>query len=211
MQDFLPLFPLQLVAFPGQPLHLHVFEPRYKQLINECKRNGITFGIPLFHQGKLMETGTEMELIGIEKRYPNGEMDIRTKGIGKFKILQFFKTAPGKLYSGADIVRISDSDHRDPESTATLIQSIDQLFKLMDLTIEMERDPALFTSYAIASRLGMSPEDAYHLLELQDERNRQHYLQDYVNGLADKFSGLEEIKRIARLNGHFKNLDPLQF
>ena len=63
MTDFLPLFPLKLVAFPGEELNLHIFEPRYKQLIRECEQNGTTFGIPTFLDNKVLDFGTEIELI----------------------------------------------------------------------------------------------------------------------------------------------------
>ena len=62
MIDFLPLFPLKLVAFPGEQLNLHIFEPRYKQLFRECEENQITFGIPAFIDNKIMDIGTELKL-----------------------------------------------------------------------------------------------------------------------------------------------------
>ena len=84
MPSFLPLFPLQIVVFPNENLNLHIFEPRYKELINECEKEGTTFGIPAFLKQKVMEFGTELEVIKVEKRYGKGEMDIKTKGIGLF-------------------------------------------------------------------------------------------------------------------------------
>ena len=75
MIDFLPLFPLKLVAFPGERLNLHIFEPRYKQLIRECSENQITFGIPAFIDNKIVNIGTEIKLEKIENTYENGELD----------------------------------------------------------------------------------------------------------------------------------------
>ncbi len=63
---FLPLFPLSLVVYPNEKLKLHVFEPRYLQLVNECKEQQNTFGIPTYSDGKVKEFGTEMRLVGIE-------------------------------------------------------------------------------------------------------------------------------------------------
>ena len=77
--QFLPLFPLNVVAFPGEQLNLHIFEPRYKQLIAEIAQTNGTFGIPLFVNGRVAEYGTEMQLTNIEKVHPNGEIDIKTK------------------------------------------------------------------------------------------------------------------------------------
>ena len=80
----LPQFPLKIVVFPGEQLNLHIFEPRYKQLINECEAEDRTFGIPAFIEKRVMEIGTEVRLEKIVKRHLNGEMDIRTRGVGLF-------------------------------------------------------------------------------------------------------------------------------
>ncbi|NJL77077.1 MAG: hypothetical protein HC892_20750 [Saprospiraceae bacterium] len=113
MSTILPLFPLQLVAFPGEALNLHIFEPRYRQLIQECETDGITFGIPAFIDGRVQEIGTEIELIAIEKRYGDGKLDVKTKGIGIFKIEEFLSRAPSKLYPGAKVKKIEDDSHGD--------------------------------------------------------------------------------------------------
>ena len=105
MTTFLPIFPLQLVVYPREDLNLHIFEPRYKQLIKECEEEGKTFGLPAYIDGKVKEIGTELELVSIEKTYPKGEMDIKTRGVGLFKIIKRYRKAPGKLYGGADIER----------------------------------------------------------------------------------------------------------
>ena len=88
MKDFLPLFPLKLVAFPGERLNLHIFEPRYKQLFRECHENQVTFGIPAFINNKIAEFGTELKLDKIEKSYEDGSLDVRTLGIGIFKSIK---------------------------------------------------------------------------------------------------------------------------
>lgn len=208
MQDFIPLFPLQLVVFPGERLNLHIFEPRYRQLIRECKTNGITFGIPLFHNGKLMDIGTEMKLIGIEKRYASGELDIKTQGLGKFRIEKFFKEAPGKLYGGGDISRLNDSDERDIHITKILIEKIDRLFVVLDINIEYEKDLQQFNTYSIAQKIGLTTLEAYQLLILEREEDRQAYMLAHLNRIIPKFEELAELKRRAKLNGHFKNIIP---
>ena len=60
--NFLPLFPLNLIVFPHEDLNLHIFEPRYRQLINECLDEKKTFGIPAFVNNKLLGYGTEVEV-----------------------------------------------------------------------------------------------------------------------------------------------------
>ena len=109
--QFLPLFPLNVVAFPGEQLNLHIFEPRYKQLIAEIAQTNGTFGIPLFVNGRVAEYGTEMQLTNIEKVHPNGEIDIKTKGLRVFKMLNFFAKTPNKLYPSGMVEFIDDVDN----------------------------------------------------------------------------------------------------
>ena len=62
MTNFIPIFPLNLVVYPGEALNLHIFEPRYKQLINECVANKKPFGIPSVLKDKISEMGTLMRI-----------------------------------------------------------------------------------------------------------------------------------------------------
>ena len=87
MINFIPIFPLSLVVYPGEDLNLHIFEPRYKQLINECYAENKPFGIPAVMKENVKEFGTLMEIKEIVNVDENGEMDIRTKGQKVFRIL----------------------------------------------------------------------------------------------------------------------------
>ncbi len=102
MRKFLPLFPLNLVAYPDQPLNLHIFEPRYKQLVNDCWQSKSTFGVPAYINGA-MEYGSEVEIIEITKTYADGRMDIKTKVLNIFKIIDFSSVIDDKLYPGGHI------------------------------------------------------------------------------------------------------------
>ena len=101
MINFIPIFPLNIVIYPGEVLNLHIFEPRYKQLIKECLADKKPFGIPLVLQTKLEEYGTLMEITELVKEYDNGEMDIRTRGTKVFRVLEVVKDLPEKQFSGA--------------------------------------------------------------------------------------------------------------
>ena len=87
--------------YPGENLNLHIFEPQYKQLINECKETNKPFGIPVVIENKVQEFGTLLEIVEVSKEYESGEMDIKTKGIKVFRMLEQIKDIPEKLYSGA--------------------------------------------------------------------------------------------------------------
>jgi hypothetical protein len=208
MQDFLPLFPLQIVVFPGERLNLHIFEPRYKQLIRECETNGITFGIPAFINDQVMDYGTEIELLSIEKKYDSGELDIMTRGIGKFKILEFYRTAPGKLYSGADIVRVKDKGDGNIDLNEQILIQVRKLFDLLNIQKPLPGDPSFLYTYNIAHQVGFSVEQEYQFLCLPEEEERQQFMLAHLAKLLPVVEEMEEIRKKAQMNGHFRNIIP---
>ena len=80
MTNFIPIFPLSIVVYPGESLNLHIFEPRYKQLINECFTQKKLFGIPAVIESRLQDFGTLIRISEITTIHDNGEMDIKTNG-----------------------------------------------------------------------------------------------------------------------------------
>ncbi|MEP1982437.1 MAG: LON peptidase substrate-binding domain-containing protein, partial [Maribacter dokdonensis] len=82
----LPLLPLQSIFFPGETVPLHIFEDRYKQLINDCRDEAITFGIPVFINNK-MEYGVEVQLVEVVNTYESGEMDVVCVARQVFRLL----------------------------------------------------------------------------------------------------------------------------
>ncbi|MEJ7674751.1 MAG: LON peptidase substrate-binding domain-containing protein [Chitinophagaceae bacterium] len=91
MTNFIPIFPLTIVVYPGEELNLHIFEPRYIQLVTECIVDKKPFGIPAVIGNSMNELGTLMEITELSKTYDNGEMDIKTKGQKIFRILEVIK------------------------------------------------------------------------------------------------------------------------
>jgi Lon protease-like protein len=111
MTNFIPIFPLGIVVFPGEDLNLHIFEPRYKQLITDCFAEARPFGIPTVLKNGLSERGTLVEVKEIVEVYDDGKLDIKTKGVSIFRILEVVKSIPDKLYSGA-IVNYPKNEER---------------------------------------------------------------------------------------------------
>ena len=101
MTNFIPIFPLGIVVYPGEQLNLHIFEPKYKQLIGDCYSTGKPFGIPAVIDNKMAEMGTLVQVKEITKTYEDGRMDIKTEGLEVFKLLELILELPDKLYSGA--------------------------------------------------------------------------------------------------------------
>ncbi|MGH1362607.1 MAG: LON peptidase substrate-binding domain-containing protein [Calditrichia bacterium] len=79
-QSLLPVFPLQLVLFPGMLLPLHIFEERYREMIARCLEKKEPFAIVLVQNDAVMETATLAEIVAVVKEYPDGRMDILTRG-----------------------------------------------------------------------------------------------------------------------------------
>lgn len=206
MTNFIPLFPLGLVVYPGEQLNLHIFEPRYKQLINECHVANKPFGIPAVLNNKLQDFGVMVEIAEISKVYDNGEMDIKTRGLKIFRILELIKEIPGKLYSGA-IVNYPDNFHQgNPEMMRKLMISIRELHALLKLSKDFKKPDEALTSYDVAHHIGLSLEEEYELLGLLDEKQRVEYIKRHLIKAIPMVSGLEQLKEKIKLNGHFKNL-----
>lgn len=209
MEKTLSLFPLNLVVYPGEDLNLHIFEPRYRQLINECLEEERTFGIPAFINNKLPGFGTEMHVTTLHKRYSDGRMDIKSKGLGVFRLVNFENPLPGKLYAGGEVELIDSDDGFSAHATA-LTERLDRLYDLL----QMEQDYSATVenlSYKVAHRVGLSVEQEYELLTLETEAERQLFLIQHLNTVLPVIADMERTKQRIRMNGHFKNLDPLNF
>lgn len=211
MTDFLPLFPLKMVVFPGEQLNLHIFEPRYKQLIRECDQNGVTFGIPAFIEGKVMDFGTEIQLKIIEKRYEDGKIDIKTEGIGVFKINEFFAIAPNKLYPGADVERLPNNPERDIALNEHIIDNMAELFKILKINKPVPDSATSFNTFDIGHLVGFSIEQEYELLCIPSEYDRQQFVLNHLKKLIPVVKEMERLRKKAQMNGHFKNVIPPKF
>lgn len=211
MTDFLPLFPLKLVVFPGEQLNLHIFEPRYKQLIRECEQNGVTFGIPAFIDNRVMDFGTEIQLEAIVRRQEDGKMDIKTKGIGVFKIKEFFSVAPNKLYAGADIERLKTSPEGDVELYERILSNLKKLFQVLNITKAIPDSALDFCTFDIAHHVGFSLEQEYQFLCIPAEMERQHFMLQHLQKMIPIVREMELLRKKAQMNGHFKNIIPPKF
>ncbi len=209
MTKTMPLFPLNMVVYPGEELNLHIFEPRYRQLVNECVDGDAPFGIPAFINDALPGYGTEMQIITLHKRYDDGRMDIKTLGLGIFNLDSFENPVPGKLYAGGQ-VRLLEPGDTDAPRLGTLLNRLEKLYAL--LQTDTDFDAALPNlSYRVAHKVGLSIEQEYELLTIDSEADRQEFLIGHLDNVIPVVSDMERTKERIRMNGHFKNLDPLNF
>lgn len=209
MSVFLPMFPLQLVVFPREKIHLHVFEPRYKQLIHECRDDSITFGIPPYLDGKIVEYGTEMHLMDIVQTYDNGEMDIIAEGVRVFHLHSFTKVAPEKLYPAGTVTFIENDPASEPGMTDQLAAAFAEFHRLLDTGYERDRFDTPSVSFQIAHEVGMTIEQKVHLLAEPKEALRQRLLVQHLNQAIPLLEAAKATERRIRRNGHFVKLPPI--
>lgn len=211
LTNFIPIFPLAIVVYPGEALNLHVFEPRYKQLINECIREGKMFGIPSVIEDRVNEMGTLVRIVELSQLYEDGKMDIRTEGVGVFKMLEIVKEIPEKLYSGA-IVNYPENDMAgDPVLMKMLIQGMKTIHAKAGVEKSFPKAEEEMKSYDIAHHVGLSPEEEYRVVELLQERQRQEFLKRHIARVIPVMEEMEALRRKIRMNGHFRNLEGFKF
>lgn len=207
MTNFIPIFPLGVVVYPGEQLNLHIFEPRYKQLIKECITENRLFGIPVVIDKKLQEYGTSLQVTELVKEYETGEMDVRAKGKDVFRTLEVLSNVPDKLYSGAIVNYPDNTLQRDTSRLAdTILSEVKRMYALLNLEEKMPTVGNEPLSYRIAHFIGMSLEQEYELLQLVTEMQRLEYIRKYLNQLVPTLEGLEKAKERIKLNGHFRDL-----
>jgi Lon protease-like protein len=211
MTKFLPIFPLNIIVYPSQLLNLHIFEPRYKQLIEECKADEKTFGIPSIFKDTLNEYGTELEILEISKVYETGEMDIKTRGIKVFRIIEVLREVPNKLYSAAIVYELEESQGDTGKVNPTLIDLINQLHQLLGTNFKVEDKFENPLSFDLIQYAAISPEDQYRLLIATSEKARQWFIIEHLKKLLPSIKQTEKVKTKVQMNGHFKKEIPPKF
>lgn len=208
----LRLFPLNLVIYPDEKLNLHIFEPRYRQLINECLEHNTTFGVPVFINGQLEKCGTEVKIVALDKKYEDGRMDIKTEGIRVFNLLSFDNPTTGKLYAAGEVEFIQMEDKLVPEElTSNIIRKLNRLYTLLQLEMDITFAGIRYLSYEVGHKIGLSIEQELALLTIPSELERQQYLLLHLDRVIPIVADMEKTKERIRLNGYFKSFDPLNF
>lgn len=211
MTNFIPIFPLSIVVFPGEKLNLHIFEPRYRQLIKECSAQKKPFGIPAVIENKVQELGTLVEVTDVKKVYDDGKMDISTRGLKVFRTLEIIKQVPDKLYSGAIVSYPDDVDDGSRNIMQKVVSGIKELHKLLEVNKDFKKPEEELKAFDVAHHMGLNLQEEYELLGLFRELQRQEYLKRHLAKVVPLLSEMETLKEKVKLNGHFKNLSGFQF
>ncbi len=211
MTNFIPLFPLSIVVFPGEELNLHIFEPRYKQLVQDCFNNKKPFGIPTVLNNQVMEFGSLVEITELSKTYDNGEMDIKTRATLVFRMLEKIEELPEKLYHGAIVTYPTTKYIGSAGLMKKILAGIRELHLLLSVTKDFKKQDEALLSFDVAHHAGMTLEDEYQLLEFEQELHRQEYINRHLTKVLGVMAQMGKLKDKIKLNGHFKNLEGFKF
>ncbi|MEX1239606.1 MAG: LON peptidase substrate-binding domain-containing protein [Cyclobacteriaceae bacterium] len=189
----IPMFPLTLLPLPGELVPLHIFEPRYKQLLTDAETTDISFGIFLNHECNEKKLGALMKLESVIKRHPGGESDIVLRCIDIFSMNKLYRTYKTKLYPGGDI--------RNWEINAQAMPSVElyELFLVFQEKRRINRHFTAFTLYQVATELNLDLFDRYKLITLS-ESNREGFLLSQLKFQLHVICQEEKSKDVYHLN-----------
>ncbi len=206
MTNFISIFPLGIVVYPGEQLNLHVFEPRYKQLIAACLAEQKPFGIPVVINKKIMEYGTLVQIKKVEKIYESGEMDIITVGDSVFRILEHVSDIPEKLYAGAIVNYPENNESSHSRLLQEVLHGVRELHAILQIHKSFRKEDSELSSYDLAHHAGLSLDEEYEMLHLFYEAQRLEYLKRHLHKVIPMMAEMERLKERVQLNGHFRNL-----
>lgn len=201
----LPLFPLNLVLFPGMDLPLHIFEERYRDMIGECLEKDAPFGVVLIKEGPEVGAPAEPERIGTSTRIlrsellDQGRMNIMTKGQQRFEIEEIIQRVPHVVGRVRYLVDIEGEGCVEllpqvNEEYIELVRNLTALTGGYTSRVDIPEDP-IALSYAIAASLDMEPHLRQSLLVTETASTR---LFDLIPLLKQGNEALRE--RIAKQN-----------
>ena len=194
MSLLLPLFPLDLVLLPGVPLPLHVFEPRYKEMIAECLDEKKPFGVVRASSNGVAEIGCTAEIVEVTKRYDDGRMDILTRGVERFEVLQVHDE---RTFLEAEFTVIEDEPGTpNSELVQQAVRLHGEIVKLAGADAEGPKEGAEHLSFLLAGSLPLDLDFKQKLLTTLSEPKR---LQAVISYLEAVLPGLRRASK-ARWN-----------
>lgn len=200
LETLIPLFPLDVVLFPGTPLPLHIFEPRYKEMIGECLAQQRAFGVVRAVEQGLAEVGCTAEIVSVVKEYPDGRMDLVTEGRKRFELLRVNQE---RSFLRGEILVIEDEPGTpSAEETARATKLHSELLGVAGAKQDLSAADPSILSFFLAGSLPLDLDFKQKLLALRSESERLALLIQYFE------TTLPNIKRAARAhetaggNGH---------
>lgn len=208
----IPIFPLQLVVFETEKIHLHIFESRYKRLIQDCLDDNREFGIAIVKEQKILDIGTIVNISKIVERYDNGDLDIICVGKQRFSILETYPTKNEKSYSWAEVDLHQYTHNEDKELSLRLVDLIKIMLEAMqekndgwfnNHDRELENN---FDFYNWCHKIGLTQVQEIELHQLSTFASRQALAIEYLKNFIEYLEIGNAMREKIKLNGHFKRL-----
>jgi len=179
--EILPYFPLSVFLFPGEDIPLRIFEPRYRQLIEEVRETGESFVIPFVIGQEIQEYGCEVKLKEVVGENPGGRMVITVESLSLVQIITYDKQLEGKLYAGGSIRRLPCSDPIKSNGLKELMKNyIDQFDNnFLDCC-----NLATLTRQDVMKALNLSSEEKYNFICMPDGDQKESYLTGQIQYLS---------------------------
>jgi Lon protease-like protein len=201
----IPLFPLNVVLLPGADLPLHIFEPRYRQMVRQCLDEKSEFGMLLALPKGVVHVGCTAEIIDVVKRYNDGRVDILTVGRAPFRVVKLFNDNP--LLEG-EVDYLEDSETpSNPRMRCELVELYEACHTLIfgDYPKNLGDGVSEILSYVVAGTLPMDLLWKQQILELRSEADREERLVAYLREWAPHLQKTEVVRQRAGGNGHGLN------
>jgi ATP-dependent Lon protease len=193
------LFPLNLVLLPGEQAPLHIFEPRYRELIGECLDKGREFGLVLEDDDGMREVGTRCGVIEILDHFPDGRLNVVVEAHERIQLVEM---TVGRSFATAEVEILPDegdtpTEEEVEECLAAYARVVDAAeAELEDLDLDADS-----IAFQIAARIDFGTEVKQGLLELRSERERVVRLAPMLTSAADAVEREREIRTRAAGNG----------
>ena len=202
--DEIGLFPLPVVLVPGEQTPLHIFEPRYKELIGECLAEGSDFGLVLADDDGMRDVGTRASVIEVLERFPDGRLNVVIEGGERFRLVELTE---GRSFATAEIDELSDEgEEPTDEERKHCLAAYDRVVAAAATELdELDRE-AEALSFQIVARIDLGTEVKQALLELRSERERVVRLAPLLDRAADAVRREREIRERGASNGRVEPL-----
>lgn len=181
MSSLLPIFPLELVLLPGVPLPLHIFEPRYKEMIAECLAQNKPFGVVRASSDGVAEIGCTAEIMSVTKKYDDGRMDILTRGVERFEVIHVNQD---REFLQAEISVVEDEPEK--QATEMVTQAVRlhaEIAKLAGSEPSGPDEHATNLSFLLAGSLPLDLDFKQNLLSTLSETKRLEAVVGYLEAI----------------------------
>ena len=210
MQDrLLPLFPLQVVLLPGGDLPLHIFEERYKEMIGEVIRERREFGVVLAGEKGIVNTGCTAMVDKVLRQYPDGRLDILTRGRRRFEIV----TLNDERNFLRGEVEFFDDEDFDPASPEIQQRAIEGFNQLQALTSEAPMENAPAENPQLSFRMAQAVTDVTFrqaILATRSEAGRLRQIAEFLPAYLIRQRRIQHVKDVAPKNGHGRSLSGIE-